>query len=312
MTLPKYFICPMSKEIVDAVKLLGDNFALLPTRRQIDFDGGYVNKWNTKQFYDYVRLDSNIILQRDHSGPGQGKIDDDGMESYKDDVNFFDLIHIDPWKKYQSLDLGIKKTIEIIQFIYSLNKKIKYEICTEEAIRRFTLDEVSYFIETLKNSLSKEAFKNIEYFVVQSGVHLDLISMKNIGTFNLERLKLMSNIIKQYGIKTKEHNGDYLSNYEYEIRFKNGLDSINIGPQIAQLQTLLYLNYMNEEELDKFYQICLNSKKWERWVKKDFDLSNKKSLIQICGHYCYDQFKMPNIKKEVISQITQKLKSLPL
>ena len=49
MVLPKYYICPMSKNIVDAVLELNDSrFGLLPTRRQIDFNNGYVNGWNTK------------------------------------------------------------------------------------------------------------------------------------------------------------------------------------------------------------------------------------------------------------------------
>ena len=43
MKNPKYFICPMSKNIVDSIiELNSELFGLIPTRRQIDFDGGYV------------------------------------------------------------------------------------------------------------------------------------------------------------------------------------------------------------------------------------------------------------------------------
>ena len=52
----------MSKQIVDSVlELQSDRFGLLPTRRQIDFDGGYVNGWDTATFHKYVKSKSNII-----------------------------------------------------------------------------------------------------------------------------------------------------------------------------------------------------------------------------------------------------------
>ena len=84
----KYFICPMSKNIVDSViEMNSEKLGLLPSRRQIDYNGGYVNNWNTKSFTNYVRTKSNIIIQRDHSGPLQG----DGNEffSYEDDTENF-------------------------------------------------------------------------------------------------------------------------------------------------------------------------------------------------------------------------------
>lgn len=301
----------MSKIIVDVVKELDNKFALLPTRRQIDWDGGYVNNWTTESFHDYVRKDSDVLLERDHSGPGQGKIDDDGFDSYKEDSKFFDLIHIDPWKKYQDFNEGVNKTIEIIKYLYELNPKVKYEIATEEAIRKFSIEEVDSFIDKLKNELTEDMFGNIEYFVIQSGVHLDLVEMKNVGNFNLDNLKLMVSHIKKYNIKTKEHNGDYLSNEEYVVRFDNGLDTINIGPEIAQIQTLIYLEHMTDKQVDEYFQICLDSKKWERWVKKDFDFSNKRKLIQVCGHYCYDQYELPKVDSIIKETLINKFKSLP-
>lgn len=301
----------MSKIIVDVIKELDDRFALLPTRRQVDWDGGYVNNWTTESFYDYVRKDSDVLLERDHSGPGQGRIDDDGFDSYKEDSKFFDIVHIDPWKKYQDFDEGVNKTIEIIKFIYNRNPSVKYEIATEEAIRKFTIEEIDSFIDILRYELTTDMFENIEYFVVQSGVHLDLVEMKNIGNFNIENLKLMVSHIKKHNIKTKEHNGDYLSNEEYIVRFDNGLDSINIGPEIAQIQTLVYLDYMTTEQIDEYFQICLDSKKWERWVNKDFDFSNKRKLIQVCGHYCYNQYKLPDVDTIIKEILIKKFKSLP-
>jgi len=313
MKTPKYFICPMSKQIVDSViELQSDRFGLLPTRRQIDYDGGYVNGWDTTTFYEYVRSKSDIVLERDHSGPNQGKADDDGYISYKNDTKYFDIIHIDPWKVTgNTKSIGIAQTFDVMNYLYIVNSDIRYEIFTEEAIIRIEDFELNNMLEFFSSNLKKEVFANIEFIVIQSGVGLDLVNMKNSGQFDLERLKSMVSVCKKFGKKTKEHNGDYLTNEELEIRFNHGVDSLNIGPEIAQIQTLAYLEYMNETQIDEFYEICLNSKKWERWVKSDFDINDKHKLIQVCGHYCYDLYELPEIDSIIKEKIKNKLKSLP-
>ena len=117
----KHCIGPMSKNIVDAIisycnetqtKLL-----LIPSRRQIEKDGGYVNNWTTKEFSEYVRSQTDLIyLERDHSGPGQGTVMDNGIDSLREDCKYFDIIHIDPWKHYPEYKQGLDKTIELINF----------------------------------------------------------------------------------------------------------------------------------------------------------------------------------------------------
>ena len=313
MVLPKYYICPMSKNIVDAVLELNDSrFGLLPTRRQIDFNNGYVNGWNTKSFYEYVKsINPNIILERDHSGPLQGSVEDFGYETYTHDVNYFDIIHIDVWK-YTTNDLmGIKETVDALKYMHYLNPNIKFEIITEEAIKPFSEKEWITITQYLLKNLTKTEFDSIVYIVIQSGVGLDLINRKNTGIFDLEKLKKQSLLVKSFGKKTKEHNGDYLSIDEIRIRFENGLDSLNIGPEIAQIETLTYLEHMKEKEINEFYKICLDSKKWERWVPDNFDFNDKKKLIQICGHYCFSMYDLPKIDNIVKENIKNKLNHLP-
>jgi hypothetical protein len=303
----------MSKQIVDSViELQSDRFGLLPTRRQIDYDGGYVNGWDTTTFYEYVRSKSDIVLERDHSGPNQGKSDDDGYISYKHDTNYFDIIHIDPWKiTGNDKKIGVTQTVNSMTNLYHINPNLKYEILTEETIIRIEDFELNSILTFLNDNLKEEIFSNIEFVVIQSGVELDLVNMKNSGHFNLERLKSMVDICKRFDKKTKEHNGDYLTNEELEIRFDNGVDSLNIGPEIAQIQTLTYLEHMNEIQINEFYQICFDSKKWEKWVKNDFDINDKHKLIQVCGHYCYDLYELPNIDSIIKEKIQNKLNSLP-
>lgn len=305
----------MSKLIVDSViELNSDKFALLPTRRQIDWNGGYVNNWITETFYNYVRNQSNIILQRDHSGALQGDIADDGILSQIYDARYFDIIHIDPWKKASSFTSGVINTIDSLNRLYSANSNVMYEIGTEQAIRTFTQSDLGKLLNSVKLGVDEEVFNQIEYVVIQSGVALDLSNRKNVGIYDEAHLIQMIDAVKSYGKKCKEHNGDYLSNDELARRFELGVDSVNIGPEIAQIQTLTYLAHMTDSQIDTFYSICLNSQKWSKWIGNtaDVDLTNKKKLIQICGHYCFDKYpNLPKIDDEIKESIKQKLLSLP-
>ena len=301
----------MSKNIVDVViELQSENLGLLPSRRQIDYNGGYVNNWNTQTFSEYVKKSSDLIIERDHSGAEQGILNNDEYISLGIDSNYIDIVHVDPWKKYKNLEDGISETVEYIKFIHNKNKNVKFEVGTEESIRKFSPEELNHFIQELKNRLSKDEFENIEYVCIQSGVSLDIVEQKNNGDFNRDRLIKMIDITFKYGKKSKEHNGDYLSNYEIKKRFNDGLDSINIGPEIVQLETQLYLDNFTDAQLQEFYQVCLESKKWEKWVTEDFDTTNKKMLILVCGHYCYSKYNLPNLDENIKKILKLKINDL--
>ena len=304
----KYFIGPMSKNVVDSIIEVDDGFGFIPSRRQVDYNGGYVNSWTTGEFATYVN--GRVPIERDHGGIGQGYKHDDGIESYMHDCRYFDKIHIDPWKEYQDFDKGLQETIDCINFIYLVmgKKEVKFEVGTEESIRRFEVDELENLLRHLKVKLNSEIFDSIEYVVVQSGVELDLGKQNNSGTFDSDRLEKMIDVCKKFGKKSKEHNGDYLSNDEYKVRFDMGLDSINIAPEFGQLETMIYLNHMDSESISKWYELCLASKRWEKWVDKDFDISDKKRLIQICGHYLFSDNGFKKIKPDIDGVIIKKIK----
>jgi len=303
----KYFIGSMSKNVVDSIIEFDGDFGFIPSRRQVDYNGGYVNNWSTGEFAKYV--DGRVPIERDHAGAGQGYIDDDGYESLKDDCRYVDIIHIDPWKKYSGYYEGFKHCISNIEFCYYTNRNIKFEVGTEESIRRFDDIELNSLLSDLESELSPEIFENIEYVVVQSGVGLDLGKQNNTGTFDPDRLEKMISVCKKFGKKSKEHNGDYLSNDEYKVRFDMGLDSINIAPEFGQLETLCYLEEM-DEDIDEYYNICYESNRWEKWVDKDFiPEDNKKELIKICGHYVFSEKRFLNIKPTIDNKIQTVIKN---
>jgi hypothetical protein len=320
---PKYFIGPMSKNVVDTIiefcNETNNNIGLIPSRRQVECNGGYVNNWTTQEFTEYVKPKTDkILLVRDHSGPKQGQIDDDGYESLKEDCKYLDIIHIDPWKKHPAFNLGLEETIRMIEYCYELNPNIQFEVGTEEAIRRFEPYELSDLVHQLKSRLTPEIFNQIKYLVIQSGTSLK--GTNQTGNYDSARLKEMIEICKQNNLISKEHNGDYIPVSIIKEKFDLGLDSINIAPEFGLIETQTYLDNIKENIIfDEYWKICYESKKWEKWVNKDFDPHiNKEELIKICGHYVLStseflvriKNKFPNIDQQIKNNIKNKLNEL--
>jgi len=305
----KYGIGVVSKNTVDACIDYVNNhehtITLIPSRRQVDFNGGYVNNWNTRMFSEYVKSKTNkIFLKRDHGGPEQGLNHDDGFESLSHDCLFFDAIHIDPWKHVSSIDVGCESTKDYIEYCYKQNPKIQYEVGTEESIFPYSWRSLDYLLNYLKKSLAKEPFENIKFAVIQSGTSLK--ENYNTGNYDKNKLIKMLEVCKKYGMLSKEHNGDYLPIDLIREKFKCGLDAINIAPEFGQIETRVYLNEIKNTYLfDAFFDICYNSKRWEKWVDKSFDpFNNEEKLINICGHYVLSQPDfISDIKKNVRDDI---------
>lgn len=323
----KYFIGPMSKNIVDSIiefcNETDNRIGLIPSRRQVEWNGGYVNNWTTKTFSDYINRKTNQIqLQRDHSGPGQGQYDDSGFLSLINDCKYLDLIHIDPWKKYPIFNEGLEWTIEMIESCHILNPQIQFEVGTEEAIRRFEAYELADLMHQLKHRLSPRIFNQIKYLVIQSGTSLK--GTNQTGTYDAERLKEMIDVCKQFNVLSKEHNGDYIPVSTIKEKFNLGLDAINIAPEFGLIETQTYIDVIKRnnnwvENLNIFWKICFDSKKWEKWVDKDFNpYDNQTDIIKICGHYVlsYPEFlskiksQFPNIDQEIKINIKNKLNEL--
>ena len=108
---------------------------------------------------------------------------------------------------------------------------------------------------------------------------------------------------------SKEHNGDYLTNQEIKDKFSVGLDALNIAPEFGQLETLCYLEHMSDD-IEDYYKICYDSKRWEKWVGDDFvPEKNKKELIKICGHYVLSDKKFLDIKPDIDDKIKLTIKN---
>lgn len=308
----KFFIGPMSKNIVDSIveftNETNNKIGLIPSRRQVEWNGGYVNNWTTKEF---AKHSNKLILKRDHAGPGQGYTDDNGYRSLEEDCKYFNLIHIDPWKKYPKYEDGLSWTIDMINFCYERNPDVEYEVGTEQAIRKFEPNELDQLLKDLNSKLSKKVFNQIKYLVIQSGTSLK--GNLNTGHYDKDRLLKMVKVAKDWNLLSKEHNGDYIPAELIKEKMNLGLDSINIAPEFGLLETNSYLK--EGIDIDKFWKICYESKRWEKWVDSNFDpFIQKEELIKICGHYVLSHPDFlsikPNIDNIIKNNIKEKLYEL--
>jgi len=320
MKYPKYYIGPMSKNVVDCVMMHGQQHSvgLIPSRRQVDYCGGYVNQWNTKTFSEYVG--DTVLLCRDHGGELQGKDSDDGVESFNEDCKYFDLIHVDPFRASKTIKDAAEKTGEIIINLWNKNPKMMYEVGTEEAIFKYEPEELAWFLTYLREELSENQFHQIKYAVIQSGTRLDLSTRTNIGNFNNKRLDKFIQVVKSFDLMSKEHNGDYLTDsFDVEVRFERGLDAINIAPEYGQVESEYYLEQCKNDGnlFEELFVICYNSGKWKKWVK-DINRISQDQLIMTCCHYVLSdqQFieriksNFPSADKLIQKRINSKLKLL--
>lgn len=304
--MAKIFIGPMSKNVVDAVIAVSNaentSVGLIPSRRQVEYNGGYVNNWTTKRFAEYVRENSrHVILQRDHGGALQGDAEDDGLESFRHDAESnFDLIHIDPWKKFKTVDAAAQNTMDMMRHISAHNSNCRYEVGTEEAIRRYEVEELETFLKILKENLEGSLWEKIEYAVIQGGT--GLLGTANIGVFDETRCAAMIAVCASYGLKSKEHNGDFLALKDIGRRFELGLDGLNIAPEFGGCETECILDALTtEEQLEKFFRLCYDSRRWVKWMPRDFTLTkdNRRDIINVSGHYVFSHPEFVELKSQI-------------
>jgi len=301
----RLFVGPMSKEIVD-IAIEYDKkknpLGLIPSRRQIENSGGYVNNWSTSEFSHYVKSrNSNICLVRDHGGPGQGSESDDGLESLRSDIaSQFDILHIDPWKTCKTLEQGIEKTESLIRLCCRLSGNIIFEVGTEEAIFPYTDKDLDTILSRLQKRLG-DKFERVKYAVIQSGVKIS--GTENVGNFDPNRLERMVKIVKNYGLLSKEHNGDYLTAPQIQVRSMLGLDSINIAPEFGVAQTRLLLQE-GLISLDDALKTCKEVDKFSKWIPEEYKhVPPERMIVEVSGHYCFTKEPF----KSAISQIKEKL-----
>ncbi len=351
-------IGPMSMPLIKAVLTLAKEkdfpIMLIASRNQVDsdeFGHGYVRDWDQDRFVaDVERVKKEIgfdglcYLCRDHGGPWQRDEErnaklpvDEAMKrcirSYKHDMDAgFDLLHIDPTKDPEfamgtvPFDIVIDRTVQIIEELENYRKEkgyaeIGYEAGTEETNGGLTsVDAFSSFIDTLVERLSEKGIKAPEFVVGQTGTLTRLT--ENVGKFNRENARKLSENAAKHGVGVKEHNGDYLADAILLEHPVLDITAMNVAPEFGVVETRSYLELYKVEQRcvaeekrsclkEKMSLEAIKSQRWRKWVVgeaadysveqvlEDNELSAQ--ITDICGHYTYE---IPSVKAEIEKMLT--------
>lgn len=285
---------PMSSEAVEAVFRYSHfhrkELMLIASKNQIDWSGGYVNNWTTKEYMGYVTQmkkkypHAQVHICRDHCGPGFNGIDDmsDVYKTIEEDTkNGFDLIHIDLCHFRGSYSERLKESKKIIEHTLLLSPDIFLEVGTDENIGTnyslSNIEEIEKEIDFFKN------FCEPYFYVIQTGSLVR--EARQTGSFNKKFVEKASEHIRHKGLKLKEHNADYLSKEDILLRGET-VDALNIAPQLGVVQTQFVLNKCLVYGIDStdFTEEAYQSGKWKKWLDKN-GYENKLLCSLLAGHY---------------------------
>lgn len=311
---------------------------LIASRRQIDSSyhgGGYVCNWTTENFSKYVKSKSkshNIFLARDHGGPWQNdkeKISCPTIEeamasakvSFEADIDAgFRIIHIDPSIGLNGTvtpEESLQRAFELYQHCWEYakvqNKDIAFEIGTEEqqAGGVGTLDDLEFQLDAISRFCQSANLPLPLYVVVQTGTKV--MEKRNVGSFDVAvRVEnqvppeiLVPKIVElceRYSIFLKQHNTDYLSDHALRAHPRLGIHAANVAPEFGVSETNGYFDVFEKcnlkTERDKFIQLALESKKWEKWMLPNTDASDI-DRAKICGHYVFSTQEFSELKKSI-------------
>lgn len=338
-------IGPMSCNCVDAVIDLSNLYdiplILIASRRQIDseyFGGGYVNKWSTEAFAQYVinrDKKGKVILARDHGGPWQSDLEKKenlslrcAMESAKksflaDIESGFNIIHIDPSVDIHctpSIDETLQRIFELYEYCWIAAQKnqnqILFEIGTEEQTGSTNSQEsLEYVLTEMQQFCESQHLPLPSFVVVQTGTRV--METCNVGTFDYPirianelpaeiQVPKMIDISNRFNIFVKEHNADYLSDEALAWHPKLGIHSANVAPEFGVAETRAFVELLAEHGknrlVDEFMEIAYASRKWEKWMLPDSKATDAERAI-IAGHYIFSEAQFIEIKEKAQKEL---------
>lgn len=308
----KFGLGSMSTEIIEAVYQYSNKHSvelmLIASKNQIDYGGGYVNDWDTREYTNHLQIlqtayeKSQVLICRDHCGTGftDKKTHysiEDPKQTIKTDIEYgFDLLHIDLCR-YHNHDI-IASTHELIEYARNLNPSIQIEIGTDAIEEPLDVNKCEI---TLRQLLPHKP----TYYVVNTGSLVK--ENKQVGKFKYRHdIARLHDICSLYGVQIKEHNADYLSSEEIKIR-SGYVDAMNIAPQLGVVQTSTVLHECQKFgiNVDKFIYLVYNSGRWEKW--EDGNLTENPYLSTIvAGHYHYTSDEYCDIVHELNKHINIK------
>jgi tagatose-1,6-bisphosphate aldolase non-catalytic subunit AgaZ/GatZ len=327
-------IGPMSRNVVDAAIRLAYRYRrsvmIIASRSQVeceDFGRGYVERWSTEEFVNYIRSKDPaglIKICRDHGGPWQHPNETSGnlnesqvmthsLESLLCDIRYgIEVLHIDtsreadgPASFERAVDRLIKLYGECQEFAHACAQMVKFEVGLEE--QSSGADDPKEFrikLTHILESLAGESLQPPVFVVGQTGT-------KVVGTENRGQLvndpsavgtdiSQLVQICWEHGLALKAHNVDYLPRYAIRELVQNGTDAVNIAPEFGVTETTAFLDLLEELQLtgprDEFLTLAYNSGAWRKWFDGHDTTDLQRSIA--AGHYVFASDVFRDIKQQ--------------
>ena len=256
----------------------------IASRNQVDADSGYVMTTRALAAQLDPLRSPYLMVCRDHCGPyfldqekslALGQAVTATKKTIAGDIeNGFDLIHIDTSRcpdPYPVAD-------ELFNFCLKLNPHIQFEFGTEENVG------VAAGVKKYQDDVRfASQYPNMQFVVAQTGSLT--MEDRQAGSFDIPMVRKLVNFANQAGVKLKEHNADYLTAGQIQLRKTAGVHACNIAPQLGVIQTKTILRLADQYGVDstEFKTTVLDSKKWTKWmIECDTDIK-----IAVAGHYCF-------------------------
>jgi hypothetical protein len=291
---------PMSAPIVDILADYANKYQrplmIIASRNQVDSSSGYV--MNTAQLSQQLasKKSEYIKLCRDHCGPyfldsekslsTRAAIEATKKTIAADIAQGFDLIHIDTSR----CDNGYEVADELLEFCLRLNPNIEFEFGTEENIG--VTASVSKYQTDVRFA---GQYPNMKYVVAQTGSLT--MEDRQIGSFDTAMVRKLVAYAVEAGVKLKEHNADYLTPTQIQLRKQAGVHACNIAPQLGVIQTKTVLSLARAYGIDTsvFERTVLDSNKWTKWIID----GNDSVKVNVAGHYCFNTAEYSELESSI-------------
>ena len=341
---PKTWMCmgPMSKNCVDVAVDLANQFrvsiGLIASRRQIEcaaMGGGYVEKWSTENFVNYVRsrdAGGYIVLARDHGGPYQNAQESSmtlpeamasAKRSYAVDIESgVQIIHIDPSvdPRGEADPAGIIKNVfELYEFCWDharkLGRDIAFEIGTEEQSGGCnTPDELAAVLSQVSEGCRQRELPLPLFVVCQTGTKV--METQNVGSFEAltrarsgSQLEILLGLCRKYGVLMKEHNTDYLSDTALAYHPVLGIPAANVAPEFGVVESRAFVTAAESNGhhalAARFLELAYNSRKWTKWMIDGTTADDRQRAI-IAGHYVFATDEFRSLRAELAGELLKR------
>ena len=283
----------MSRDVVDACIQWSAQYSypimLIASRNQCDFSSGYA--FTTADLVHYVRshphYDHNrVAICRDHCGPYFSDLDTglslqealmSCQRTIREDIaHGFDLMHIDVGRVPR--EHRRRCAAHLFDHARSLDPQLQFEYGSEDNAAEEEWETLDAQLDAVRDYR-----EHVRYITVRTG---SLTKQTQVGDFNAAHVAQCAQQLHSLGYALKEHNADYLTRSQVQLRAHAGVDVLNIAPQLASVQSdLVHTLCEGTPEFANFAAHVVGTKYWQRWCTPDVVCDRTKYTTS--AHYCY-------------------------